>query len=92
MHLDTPLAPGPTLQRRAIYSLAPEAPSPGRVERLAELWRAVHREDHAMCERLQQGRSSDVAGGGGALCPAWEDAVRGFQELVVRRLRRSEPK
>ena len=92
VHLDTPLAPGRTLQRRAIYSLAPEAPPTETVERLAELWRAVHREDHAMCERLQQGRASDVAVAGGALSPFWEDAVRGFQELVVSRLRQSEPK
>ena len=45
-----------------------------------------------MCERFQQGRASDVAVAGGALSPFREDAVLGFQEPVVRRLRQSEPK
>ncbi|MCY4500567.1 MAG: aromatic ring-hydroxylating dioxygenase subunit alpha [Alphaproteobacteria bacterium] len=87
VHLDTPLAPGRTLQRRAIYSLNPTQDSSGRAERLTALWRDVHREDHAMCERLQQGRASDVAAGGGVLSPVWEDSVRNFQELVIERLR-----
>ena len=40
-----------------------------------------------MLERLQQGRASDVAAGGGVLSPVWEDAVRAFQERVVTALR-----
>lgn len=87
VHLDTPLAPGRTLQRRAIYSLDTAPESGGRSERLAALWREVHREDHAMCERLQQGRASDVAAAGGVLSPVWEDSVRNFQNLVIERLR-----
>ncbi len=87
VHLDTPLAPGRTLQRRAIYSLEPAPDSGRRAERLAALWREVHREDHAMCERLQQGRASDVAAAGGVLSPVWEDSVRNFQNLVIERLR-----
>ena len=87
VHLDTPLAPGRTLQRRAIYSLGPERAHAGRKESLARLWRKVHRKDHAMCERLQQGRLSDAAVDGGVLSPVWEDAVRSFQELVASRLR-----
>ena len=87
VHLDVPLAPDRTLQRRAIYSLGPEPASAERAERLARLWRDVHGEDHAICERLQQGRASDAAADGGVLSPVWEDSVRGFQELVVGRLR-----
>ena len=87
VHLDLPLAPGRTLQRRAIYGLGPEPASTERAEQLARLWRDVHHEDHAICERLQQGRASAVAAGGGVLSPVWEDSVRSFQELVVRRLR-----
>ena len=87
VHLDVPLAPGRTLQRRAIYSLGPEPAPPGRAERLADLWHAVHCEDHAMCERLQQGRASDVAAGGGVLSPIWEDSVRNFQNLVIEHMR-----
>ena len=87
VHLDVPLAPGRTLQRRAIYSLGPEPESAGCTEQLAKLWHDVHLEDHAICERLQQGRASDAAAGGGVLSPVWEDSVRSFQELVVSRLR-----
>ena len=87
VHLDLPLAPGRTLQRRAIYSLEPEPVSAERADRLAAFWREVHLEDHAICERLQQGRASDVAAGGGVLSPVWEDSVRNFQNLVIERLR-----
>ena len=97
VQLNVPLAPDRTLQRRAIYRLAPEPESEpeseseteaaGRAERLAKLWREVHREDHAMLERLQQGRASEAAAGGGVLSPVWEDSVRSFQELVLSRLR-----
>ena len=87
VHLDVPLASGRTLQRRAIYGLGPEPASPEHAEQLARLWRDVHREDHVICERLQQGRASEIAAGGGVLSPVWEDSVRSFQELVVRRMR-----
>ena len=87
VQLNVPLTPGRTLQRRAIYSLEPESQLAGRAEQLAKLWRGVHAEDHAMLERLQQGRASEVAAGGGVLSPVWEDSVRSFQELVVNGLR-----
>ena len=87
VHLNVPLAPGRTRQRRAVYTIGPAPAAPEQAERIARLWRDVHREDHAMCERLQQGRASDVAAGGGVLSPAWEDSVRAFQRLVVDRLR-----
>ena len=87
VHLDVPLAPDRTRQRRAIYSLGPEPASAERTEQLARLWRDVHVEDREMCERLQQGRVSDAAAAGGVLSPVWEDAVRSFQELVLDRLR-----
>ena len=87
VHLNVPLAPDRTRQRRAVYVLGPESGPATRAERLERLWREVHREDHAMLERLQKGRASTVAAGGGLLSPVWEDAVRSFQELVVSRLR-----
>ena len=87
VHLDVPLAPDLTLQRRAVYSLKPEPPSAGQVQHLATLWRDVHVEDQVICERLQQERESAVADDGGVLSPVWEDSVRSFQELVVSRLR-----
>ena len=82
-----PLAPDRTLQRRAIYGLEPESQPAGGAEQLAKLWRGVHAEDHAMLERLQQGRGSDVAAGGGVLSPVWETSVRSFQEHVLNGLR-----
>ena len=87
VQLNLPTAPDRTLQRRAIYSTGPEPASAEQTERLVRLWRETHREDHEMCERLQQGRASDVAVGGGVLSPVWEDSVRAFQELVVDRVR-----
>ena len=87
VHLDVPLAPGRTLQRRGIYSLGPDPASTELTERLARLWRDVHFEDREICERLQTGRASDAAGGG-VLSPVWEDSVRSFQERVVNGLKR----
>ncbi len=87
VHLNVPLAPGLTMQRRAIYNLGPEPASPRRAGQLARLWRQVHLEDHAICERLQQGRVSDAAATGGVLSPVWENSVRSFQEMVVDHLR-----
>ena len=87
VQLNVPLAPGRTLQRRAIYTLEPESQPAGRAEQLAKLWRGVHAEDHAMLARLQQGRASELAAGGGVLSPVWEDSVRSFQERVVNGLR-----
>ena len=87
VHLDVPLAPGRTSQRRAVYSLQAETVSDEHADELARLWRDVHVEDQVICERLQEGRASAVADGGGVLSPLWEDAVRSFQERVVKSLR-----
>ena len=87
VHLDVPLAPGRTSQRRAVYSFQAETVSDEHADELASLWRDVHVEDQVICERLQEGRASAVADDGGVLSPLWEDAVRSFQELVASRLR-----
>ena len=88
VQLNVPLAPDRTLQRRAVYRLGPDSrsESAARAKELTKLWQGVHAEDHAMLERLQQGRASEVAAGGGVLSPVWEDAVRSFQERVVSAL------
>ena len=82
VHLNVPLAPNRTGQRRAIYMIGTGEVSAERARQLARLWHDVHREDHAMCERLQRGRAARVAEGGGILSPVWEDSVRAFQRLV----------
>ncbi len=87
VHLNVPVAADRTLQRRAIYATGADAASAANAERLAKLWFDVHKEDHAICERLQAGRSSEVASDGGVLSPVWENSVRSFQCLVLNALR-----
>ena len=82
VHLNTALNAGQTGQRRAIYLLRDGDVPAGEIDALRDLWWKVHEEDHAMCERLQLGRRSAVADGGGWLSPAWETSVRRFQEMV----------
>lgn len=82
VHLNAPLGPGQTGQRRVIYLLRDEMPAADEVAALEKLWREVHAEDHAICERLQAGRRSPIAEDGGRLSPVWEVGVRRFQELV----------
>ena len=86
VHLDVPVAVDRTHQRRVIYHTGEGDMAPETVEKLASLWHKVHKEDHAICERLQEGRASDLAAQGGWLSPHWEDSVRRFQELVVEAL------
>jgi choline monooxygenase len=83
VHLNVPLGPGRTAQRRVLYHTGAESLSEAAVEEAKGLWRKVHREDHEICERLQRGRASPVADEGGVLSPHWEDSVRAFQELVA---------
>jgi choline monooxygenase len=87
VHLNTPMTANRTVQRRAIYGTTRGAVSPGEVQKLTKLWYDVHREDHAMCERLQAGRASEVAMDGGVLSPEWEQPVHSFQKLVLDSLR-----
>jgi choline monooxygenase len=87
VHLNVPTAADRTYQRRAIYATDVDTAAAAEAEKLAKLWRDVHKEDHAMCERLQAGRASDVAMDGGVLSPVWENSVRSFQGLIVDALR-----
>jgi len=83
VHLNIPLGPDKTLQRRAIYMTDGTELDAESAEKLKQLWIDVHKEDHEMCIRLQEGRKSEVAKNGGVLSPHWEDSVRNFQEQVV---------
>lgn len=83
VHLNIPLGPDKTLQRRAIYMTDGTELDAESAEKLKQLWIDVHKEDHEMCIRLQEGRKSEVAQSGGVLSPHWEDSVRNFQEQVV---------
>jgi len=84
VYLNVPLGPGRMTQKRVIYSTEGQSYSAAQTVALKKLWWDVHKEDHAICERMQLGRASPVSEEGGFLSPAWEDSVRGFQELVAR--------
>ena len=86
VYLNVPLTPGCTRQTRVIYSTGERAYSSDETEALRQLWCDVHKEDHAMCERLQRGRMSTAANDGGRLSPHWEDSVRRFQEMIVEQV------
>ncbi len=83
VHLNLPVGPGRTHQRRVLYYQGDRDLSVAEIEGLKALWHKVHKEDHEICERLQSGRSSHIANQGGVLSPYWEDSVRHFQQLVV---------
>ena len=87
VHLNQPMSAEVTLQRRVIYLHKDSDQSVEAVDKISRLWKSVHKEDHAMCERLQVGRHSDAALQGGVLSPYWESSVRSFQELVVDSIR-----
>ena len=87
VYLHEPLDAEHTRQRRVIYTHQDSTYSDAEIEQLRDLWHSVHLEDHAMCERLQQGRHSFLAADGGVLSPHWENSVRRFQELVADSVR-----
>lgn len=82
VHLNTPLGPDKTHQRRAIYMTDGKDLPPHEAEKLKKLWTDVHKEDHEICVKLQTGRGSPAASGG-VLSPHWESSVRNFQEMVL---------
>ena len=55
-----------------------------------KIWWSVHKEDHEMCERLQEGRSSPVSNDGGLLSPHWEKGVQKFQKLIIQATMKSK--
>ena len=87
VHLNVPLAPNRTLQRRAIYSLGRDSALAEPKEQLAALGHEAFLEARIISEWLQQERGSNAAAEGGVLPLVWKDTVRSFHELVVSRLR-----
>jgi choline monooxygenase len=59
------------------------------IQAIKNIWWSVHKEDHEMCERLQEGRSSPASNNGGLLSPVWEKGVRAFQKLIMNSIKRS---
>ena len=52
----------------------------------------MHKEDHEICERLQEGRSSPVSKQGGLLSPYWETSIQAFQKLILNATMRNYKK
>ena len=86
VYLNSPVRPNITNQKRIIYTTKNNELTETQIEKQNNLWWAVHKEDHEICERLQEGRSSPVALKGGVLSPHWEDSVRAFQNIVIKSL------
>ena len=87
VHLNLPTDVDRTVQKRVIYITDGRERSQVEIGNLKELWYKVHREDHAMCERVQQGKASPAAAEGGRLSPHWENSVRNFQKLALDAVR-----
>ena len=84
VYLNQPIGPGRTSQKRIIYATEDHDLTKAEIENQKNLWWKVHKEDHAICERLQLGRASPISLQGGLLSPHWEKSVRAFQKIVVK--------
>ena len=60
------------------------------IDMVKNIWWNVHKEDHEMCERLQEGRSSPASEEGGLLSPVWEKGVQAFQKLIINSTMKSK--
>ena len=83
VYLNIPISPNITSQKRIIYTTDGKDMSKEEVDMIKNIWWSVHKEDHEMCERLQEGRSSPASNKGGLLSPVWEKGVRAFQKLII---------
>jgi choline monooxygenase len=83
VYLNIPVSPGITSQKRIIYTTDGKVMSKKEIKMVKNIWWSVHKEDHEMCERLQEGRYSPAAKEGGLLSPVWEKGVQAFQKLIV---------
>ena len=84
VYLNIPINPNTTIQKRTIYTVDGKEMSKEEIDITKKIWWSVHKEDHEICERLQEGRSSPASNEGGLLSPYWEDGVRVFQKLIMQ--------
>ena len=89
VYLNIPISPGVTSQKRIIYTTDSKAMTKKEIQTTKDIWWSVHKEDHEMCERLQEGRSSPASNDGGLLSPVWEKGVHAFQKLIINSIKRS---
>ena len=83
VYLNVPISPGETIQKRIIYTSDGKNMTEEECNTAKKIWWSVHKEDHEICERLQEGRSSPVSDHGGLLSPHWEKGVQAFQKLII---------
>ena len=83
VYLNVPISPSITAQKRVIYTTDGKDMSKKEIKMTKNIWWSVHKEDHEMCERLQEGRYSPKSNDGGLLSPVWEKGVQAFQKLIV---------
>ena len=83
VYLNIPISPSITAQKRVIYTTDGKDMSKKEIKMTKNIWWSVHKEDHEMCERLQEGRYSPKSNDGGLLSPVWEKGVQAFQKLIV---------
>ena len=90
VYLNIPINPNTTIQKRIIYTVDGTKMSKEDVDITKKIWWSVHKEDHEMCERLQEGRSSPASNEGSLLSPHWEDGVKAFQKLIIQSMKNSK--
>ena len=84
VYLNVPISPGITSQKRIIYTTDGKEMTKEETDIAKKIWWSVHKEDHAICERLQEGRASPASDAGGLLSPYWEKGVQKFQKLIIQ--------
>jgi len=84
VYLNVPISPGLTTQKRIIYTAEGQNMSEQEIDLQKKIWWSVHKEDHGICERLQEGRLSPASDQGGLLSPYWEKGVQKFQKLIIQ--------
>ena len=90
VYLNVPINSNTTIQKRIIYTVDGIEMSKEEIDITKKIWWSVHKEDHEICERLQEGRSSPASNEGGLLSPYWEDGVKAFQKLIIQSTKSSK--
>ena len=89
IYLNIPISPSVTSQKRIIYTTNGKVMTKEESDLAKKIWWSVHKEDHEICERLQEGRASPASNEGGLLSPYWEKGVKAFQKLIIQETMKS---
>ena len=89
VYLNIPISTSVTSQKRIIYTTNGKVMTKEESDLAKKIWWSVHKEDHEICERLQEGRASPASNEGGLLSPYWEKGVKAFQKLIIQETMKS---